>query len=119
MWRMLQQPEADDYVLATGEVRSVRDFVEMAFREVGRTIEWKGEGIDEVGLDAKDGRTLVQIDARYFRPTEVDYLCGDASKAKEKLGWTAKVTVEEMAREMVAADIEVLQRSGERRASQI
>ncbi len=119
MWRMLQQPDADDYVLATGEVRSVRDFIQMAFTEVGRTIEWKGEGVSEVGLDSRDGRMLVKVDPRYFRPTEVDYLCGDASKAKAKLGWQPTITVEEMAREMVAADLQSLKESKHRHASHV
>jgi GDPmannose 4,6-dehydratase len=119
MWRMVQQDEPDDYVLATGETRSVREFVELAFQEVGIAIEWRGAGRDETGVDAKDGRTLIQIDARYFRPTEVDDLCGDATKAQTKLGWKPKVTVEEMAREMVAEDISQIERSGETRASHV
>lgn len=119
MWRMLQQPEPDDFVLATGVVRSVREFVEMAFAEIGRVIEWRGSGPDEIGVDAATGATLVEIDARYFRPTEVDYLCGDASKAKAKLGWAATTTLEELVREMVAQDLKILERTGERRASQV
>ncbi|MEX0955352.1 MAG: GDP-mannose 4,6-dehydratase [Rhizobiaceae bacterium] len=119
MWRMVQQDEPDDYVLATGETRSVRAFVEMAFAEVGIKIEWRGEGREETGVDAKDGRTLIQIDERYFRPTEVDYLCGDATKARTRLGWAPKVTVEEIAKEMVAEDIKQIERSGETRASHV
>ena len=119
MWLMMQQPEGDDFVLATGEVRSVRDFVEMAFKEVGKSIEWRGSGIDEIGVDTASGKTLIKIDERYFRPTEVDYLCGDATKAKTILGWEPKVTVEQMAGEMVAEDIRQMERSGERRASQV
>ncbi len=119
MWLMLQQDEPDDYVLATGEVRSVREFVEMSFKEIDKTVEWQGSGVDEVGIDTATGKPLIKVDARYFRPTEVDYLCGDATKAKTKLGWEPKTTVEEMAREMVAEDIRQMERSGERHASQV
>ncbi|WGM40051.1 GDP-mannose 4,6-dehydratase [Caulobacter sp. NIBR1757] len=105
MWRIMQQPEADDYVLATGVKYSVRTFVEAAFAEVGREIEWVGTGVDETGRDAKTGKTLVAIDPQYFRPTEVDLLIGDASKAREKLGWTATTTFEELVREMIAAEM--------------
>ncbi len=105
MWRMLQQDEADDYVLATGETRSVREFVEIAFDHVDRKIEWSGEGVDEVGRDAKTGDVLVQIDPTYFRPTEVDLLIGDASKAKEKLGWEFTTSFDQMVREMMDRDM--------------
>ena len=105
MWRMLQQPEADDYVLATGETRTVREFVERSFAEVGRTIEWSGEGVEERGLDAESGDALVEIDPRYFRPTEVDILIGDPSKAHQQLGWRHQTSFEELVREMVAADL--------------
>ncbi len=108
MWRMLQQDTADDYVLATGVKTSVRSFVEQSFAEVGIKITWRGKGVDEEGLEAKTGRVLVAIDKRYFRPTEVDLLIGDASKARAKLGWTPKVTLEEMIREMVAEDLKAL-----------
>jgi GDPmannose 4,6-dehydratase len=104
MWRMLQQPEGDDYVLATGETHSVREFVELAFAAIGRRIEWRGAGIEEQGVDGKSGEILVQIDPRYFRPTEVEVLLGDASKARAKLGWTHKVSFGELVREMVEAD---------------
>src|SRR5262245_16521368 len=87
MWMMMQQSEPDDFVLATGETHSVREFVEHAFAYVGRKIVWRGKGIKETGVDAKTGAVLVKIDPRYFRPTEVDALCGDASKARKKLGW--------------------------------
>ncbi len=87
MWRIVQQQEPDDYVLATGETHSVREFVELAFAEVGRKIEWHGKGIDEAGIDSSTGDTVVRIDLRYFRPTEVDFLQGDPSKAKRVLGW--------------------------------
>jgi GDPmannose 4,6-dehydratase len=104
MWMMLQQPEADDYVLATGEMHSVREFVEMAFAHVGRRIAWRGSGADEVGIDEGTGKALVHIDPHYFRPTEVDELLGDATKAREKLGWTPKATFAELVSEMVEAD---------------
>ena len=104
MWRILQQPAGDDYVLATGEMHAVREFVELAFAEIGRTIVWKGEEADEVGIDAKTGKILVSIDARYFRPTEVDELLGDPSKAHAKLGWHHKTTFRELVAEMVASD---------------
>ena len=104
MWRILQQPEPDDYVLATGETHSVREFVERAFAETGIEIGWKGRGLDEKGLDARTGRVLVEIDARYFRPTEVDVLLGDPSKAQAKLGWRHQTSFGDLVREMVQAD---------------
>ena len=105
MWLILQQDEPDDYVLATGECHTVREFVELAFGEVGRTIEWRGEGVDEKGLDAKTGQVLIEVDPRYFRPTEVDHLQGDASKAHQRLGWRHRTEFPELVREMVAADL--------------
>jgi len=108
MWLMLQQPEPDDYVLATGEAHSVREFVEAAFACVGRTIEWQGKGANEVGIDAKTGKDLVRIDPRYFRPTEVDELLGDASKARAKLGWMHKTAFAELVAEMVEGDLEAI-----------
>ena len=106
MWRILQQSEPDDYVLATGETHSVREFVEKAFAQTGIRIIWEGEGIDETGIDATSGRVLVKVDPRYFRPTEVDHLVGDPSKARSKLGWQHKVSFDELVAEMVAADLE-------------
>ena len=108
MWRILQQPKPDDYVLATGESYSVRQFVEFAFAEVGRKIEWRGEGVQEEGVDAKTGDVLVKVDERYFRPTEVNALCGDASKAERILGWKPKISFSDMVREMVRSDLEKL-----------
>ena len=108
MCRMLQQPEPDDYVLATGETRSVRDFVECAVDEVGTRIEWRGKGIDEVGLAAGTNRPLVEIDPGYVRPTEVDTLRGDDSKARDKLGWTHKTSFKALVAEMVRADLETV-----------
>jgi GDPmannose 4,6-dehydratase len=105
MWMMLQQGEPDDYVLATGEAHSVREFVELAFKYVDIQIEWSGYGVDEVGRDAKSGRKLVIIDPRYFRPTEVDFLLGDASKARHRLGWKHTVSFPDLVREMVEADL--------------
>ncbi|TMJ71746.1 MAG: GDP-mannose 4,6-dehydratase, partial [Alphaproteobacteria bacterium] len=104
MWLMLQQRNPEDYVLATGEAHSVREFVERAFACIDRSIEWQGKGAKEVGLDAKTGKDLVRIDPRYFRPTEVDELLGDASKARAQLGWKPKVTFAELVAEMVESD---------------
>jgi len=105
MWLMVQHHEPDDFVIATGENHSVREFVERSFKEVGITISWQGEGRDEKGIDAETGRRLVAIDPRYFRPTEVDLLLGDATKAKELLGWKPKVSFGELVRRMVVADL--------------
>jgi GDPmannose 4,6-dehydratase len=105
MYLILQQPQSDDYVLATGEAHSVREFVECAFAEVGRAIAWSGAGVDEVGRDVRSGEPLVRIDPRYFRPTEVDLLLGDPSKAHEKLGWKHTTSFRELIAEMVAADL--------------
>ncbi len=118
MWLITQQPDPDDYVLATGETRSVREFVEEAFAQVGKKIVWRGSGVDEKGLDARSGRTLVGIDPRYFRPTEVDLLIGDSTKAREKLGWRHKVSFDALVAEMVQADLELVrQEAGLRGAS--
>ncbi|AOY60115.1 GDP-mannose 4,6-dehydratase [Desulfococcus multivorans] len=106
MWMMLQQDTPDDYVIATGETHAVREFVEKAFTAAGFDIGWAGEGVNEVGRDAATGRVLVRIDPRYFRPTEVDFLLGDPSKAREKLGWEPRVSFDELVRMMVAADLE-------------
>jgi GDPmannose 4,6-dehydratase len=105
MWRILQQPKPDDYVIATGKKHSVRAFVEAAFAEVDRKIIWEGTGLEEVGRDAKSNRILVKIDPRLFRPTEVDLLVGDATKAHEKLGWKPTIGMAELVREMVQADL--------------
>jgi GDPmannose 4,6-dehydratase len=114
MWAMLQHPEPDDYVLATGETHTVREFVEKAFAEVGTRIAWRGEGVDEVGVDEESGAVLVRIDPRYFRPTEVDLLIGDPSKAFAKLGWKHKVGFDDLVKEMVAADLALTRASGGR-----
>ncbi|MEE8309370.1 MAG: GDP-mannose 4,6-dehydratase [Hyphomicrobium sp.] len=109
MWLMLQQAEPDDYVLATGETHSVREFVERAFAHVGRAIIWRGAGADEVGIDKRTGKELVHIDPRYFRPTEVDELLGDASKAREKLGWVPKIKFAELVAEMMESDLKAIE----------
>ena len=111
MWLIVQQPEPDDYVLATGDTHSVREFVDHAFACVGRTVEWRGEGHDEEGVDVTTGRVVVKVDPRFFRPTEVDELVGDPTKARDKLGWRHKTGFEELVREMVEADIEIMKAS--------
>lgn len=108
MWRIVQADTAEDFVLATGETHSVREFVELAFAEVGREIAWSGSGVNEVGRDAKSGDELVRIDPRYFRPTEVDLLLGDATKARTKLGWTHTTPFKQLVSEMVAADLKTI-----------
>ena len=105
MWLIVQQDQPDDYVLATGETHSVREFVEKAFAHVGRSIEWQGSGVDEKGIDRSSGKVLIEIDPRYFRPTEVDLMIGDPTKARSKLGWQHRTGFEELVREMVDADL--------------
>lgn len=112
MYLMMQQPEPGDYVLATGEMHSVREFVELSFAHVGRRIEWKGSGVDEEGVDAATGDVLVRIDPRYFRPTEVEELLGDPTKAKEVLGWVHRTKFEDLVKEMVAADLKAVESEG-------
>ncbi|MDP7046188.1 MAG: GDP-mannose 4,6-dehydratase [SAR324 cluster bacterium] len=106
MWRILQQEEPEDFVLATGVTTTIREFTERAFAEVGITLDWSGNGVDETGRDAKSGNILVSIDPAYFRPTEVDLLIGDASKAREKLGWQPTCNLQQMIEEMIKADLE-------------
>ncbi len=105
MWRILQHHEPDDFVIATGERHSVRELTELAFKEVGIVIAWEGTGTDEKGRDAESGNVLVRIDPRYFRPTEVDSLQGDSSKARDLLGWEPKITFQELVKQMVVADL--------------
>ena len=104
-WLMLQQNEPEDFCIATGVHYSVRDFVNIVAQELEINIQWKGDGIDEIGIDASTGNTIVSVDARYFRPTDVETLLGDATKAKEKLGWEPKISFDEMVKEMTAADL--------------
>jgi GDPmannose 4,6-dehydratase len=104
MWMILQQPQADDYVLATGDCHTVREFIERAFAVIGRQIKWRGEGQHETGIDATSGKEMVKVDPRYFRPTEVDILIGDASKARAKLGWKHRVSFDALVTEMVEED---------------
>ena len=111
MWRILQQDDPDDYVLGTGEMHSVREFTQLAFREANIEIDWQGEGIDEIGKDKDTGKVLVRVDPKYFRPTEVEQLLADPTKAREKLNWTHTTKFEELVREMVLADIELLKNS--------
>jgi GDPmannose 4,6-dehydratase len=115
MWRILQQDEADDYVLATGETHTVRSFVDAAFKAVDIGIDWTGDGVAEKGLEAGTGRVLVEVDPRYFRPTEVDLLIGDPAKARQKLGWAATTTLAEMVVEMVESDLTVVRDERNRR----
>jgi len=115
MWMMVQQAVADDYVLATGETHSVREFVELAFSHIGRTIEWRGREVDEKGVDARTGAVLVEIDPQYFRPTEVELLLGDPSKAHAKLGWRHRTTFSDLVREMVEADLNTVRWEEKRR----
>jgi GDPmannose 4,6-dehydratase len=110
MWRIVQHDKADDFVLATGETHAVREFVELAFAEVGQTIAWEGSGVDEVGRDSMSGDIRVRIDPRYFRPTEVDLLIGDATKARTQLGWAPNVLFRDLVAEMVRADVTLAER---------
>lgn len=105
MWLMLQQDKPEDFVIASGKTQTVRSFVERAFAYVDMQIEWKGKGVEEKGVDATSGKTVIEIDARYFRPTEVDLLLGDPSKAKTVLKWKPKNTLETLVEEMMEADL--------------
>ncbi|MDR3075676.1 MAG: GDP-mannose 4,6-dehydratase [Synergistaceae bacterium] len=111
MWRILQHDSPDDFVIATGETRSVREFVEAAFKHVGITIEWQGEGLGERGVDASTGKALIEVDPRYFRPTEVELLLGDPSKAERLLGWRRKVPFGELVRRMVEYDLSLVDKN--------
>lgn len=110
MWRMLQQPEPDDYVVATGEQHSVRKFCELSFNRVGFDLEWVGSGVEETAIDRTTGKVLIAVDPAYYRPTEVETLLGDPTKAREKLGWVPTTTFEELVREMVDADLATAKR---------
>lgn len=109
-WLMLQQETPEDYVIATGEQDSVREFVDLAAREIGIQVRWVGTGVDEKGIDAATGICIVAIDPRYFRPTEVETLLGDATKARERLGWAPRITFSELVREMVNEDLKGAER---------
>ncbi len=109
-WLMLQQEQPEDFVIATGEQHSVREFIELSARELGIPIRWEGEGVEERGIHIANGKTIVAVDPRYFRPAEVDTLLGDPTKAKEKLGWKPRITFEELVREMVQSDLEEAKR---------
>ncbi len=109
-WMMMQQPIPEDFVIATGKQYSVRDFVLAAGARLDMSIEWHGKGVEEIGVDTRSGRTLVRVDPRYFRPTEVDSLLGDATKARDKLGWTAQVMFDELVAEMIASDLTLAKR---------
>jgi len=117
MWHMLQQNEPGDYVLATGRTTSIRTFAQMAFERAGFKLVWRGTGLDEKGLDATTGRVLIEIDPRYFRPTEVDFLLGDASKAREKLGWQPQCSLEELVDAMMENDLAEARRESHLRAN--
>src|SRR5262249_21552555 len=114
MWRIVQRDTPDDYVLGTGEMHSVREFVERAFSVVGETITWRGAGVEEVGLNSK-GKTVVRVDTRYFRPTEVDQLQADPGKAKQQLGWSHTTTFDDLVKEMVEADLRSVRSEADRR----
>ena len=118
MYLMMQQPAPDDYVLATGETHSVREFVELAFAGVGKNIEWRGKGVDEEGIDVASGEALIKIDPRYFRLTEVELLLGDPSKALQKLGWKHKTTFKDLVQEMLASDLKVVRHEGQPNAQE-
>ena len=115
MWRIVQQEQSGDYVLATGKHHSVREFVETSFARIGRTIEWRGNGVDEVGVDAANGKVVVRVDSRYFRPTEVDELLGDPSKAYRVLGWKHTTSFRDLVHEMLESDLKVIKQESETR----
>ena len=112
MWRMLQLDQPEDFVLATGETHTVREFTDLSFKELGMELAWEGEGEDEKGVDKKTGKNIVDVDPRHYRPTEVELLIGDSAKAKEKLGWVPKIKFEELVKIMVKADYEKISKRG-------
>ena len=115
MWLILQQPEPDDYVIATGEYHTVREFATLAFARVGITLRWEGSGIDEKGIDAATGRVIVEVDPRFFRPAEVDELLGDPSKARTELGWNPrKTSFEQLVALMVDSDVELVKKEAKK-----
>ena len=108
MWLMLQQDTPDDYVVATGETRSVREFAECAFRAVGIEIEWQGEGVDTVGINKANGKTVVKVNPKFYRPAEVELLLGDPSKAEQKLGWKREISFDELVTRMAQNDLRLV-----------
>ncbi len=110
---MLQQDNPEDYVMATGETHTVREFAELAFKHAGIDLEWKGEAVDEKGIDKKTGRVLVEVDPKYFRPSEVELLVGDSSKAKKDLGWEPRVTFSKLIKIMVELDLKAIEEKGD------
>lgn len=115
MWRIVQHENPDDFVLGTGEMHSVREFVELAFAKVGTQIKWSGKGVDEIGKDAETGAVLIRVDKRYFRPTEVELLLSDPSKAKRMLGWSHTTSFEDLVNDMVESDLKVVKREANRK----
>jgi GDPmannose 4,6-dehydratase len=113
MWLMLQQEKPEDFVIATGESHTIREFVEVACEELGINLKWQGEGINEVGIDQDTGKEIIKIDKKYFRPTEVDFLLGDPTKAKEILGWKAKTKFSDLVKLMVKSDYELIKNKGQ------
>ncbi|GIY31690.1 GDP-mannose 4,6 dehydratase [Caerostris darwini] len=111
MWMMLQEEKPEDFVIATGESHSVREFVEAAFKHIGKEIVWEGSGVEEVGKEKETGIVRVRVNPRYFRPTEVEFLLGDSSKAKEKIGWEPKISFEQLVHEMVDSDVELMRKN--------
>lgn len=107
MWLMLQQEKPDDYVVATGETRTVREFVETAFHHVGMEIVWKGTGVDEIGIDKKSGKTIVKVNPKFFRPAEVEVLLGDPTKAETVLGWKREISFSQLVERMVQRDLQL------------
>jgi len=112
MWLILQQEKPEDYVIATGETHSVREFIEVCCKELGIALEWKGTGIDEIGIDKTTGKTIMKVNPRFFRPTEVELLLGDPTKAKEKLGWEAKIKFLDLVKLMIKSDYNLLKSGG-------
>jgi GDPmannose 4,6-dehydratase len=110
MWLMLQQDKPDDYVIATNETRTVREFVETAFKHVGIDVQWQGEGVDEVGIDKATGKTIVKVNKKFFRPAEVDILLGDPAKAEKVLGWKREISFSELVERMVKNDLALVEK---------
>ena len=112
MWQILQQEKPDDFILATGENHSIREFVDLAFKELDISIDWVGDGINEKGINVRNGKTIIAIDKKYYRPTEVDQLLGDPSKANKKLGWSSNTSFKDLVKIMVMSDLEKVKKRG-------